>query len=264
MKTQKQKKILILILSSNSYPSPINEYAQKVTWIKDNLDENIEILFYKAGNKFSVSTNLIILSQNDRSTYGIGKRTIQVLEWVSKNKDYDYVLRINSSSYLNLKNLRLFIDKLQIDNVYAGRMMDYHGTSYISGAGILLSKNLVNLVLDKKLEWDHKLLDDVALGSLLNKLNIQASDESYQLFTNNIFRSFVNPDCYQYRCNMYYFGYPRYLEFFFMKNIHKRLENKSDVNSNIIIIKFFDLLKNLNLNYLYLKYIKKSGKVDRI
>jgi hypothetical protein len=264
MKTDNPKKILILILSSNSYPSPLNEYAQKVTWIKDNLDENIEIFFYKAGNKFSVSKNLIILNQNDRSTFGIGERTIQVLEWVSKNKEYDYILRINSSSYLNLQNLRSYIDNLQIDDVYAGRMMDYHGTGYISGAGILLSKNLVNLVLEKKLNWNHKLLDDVALGVLLNKLNIQGSDKNYQLFTNNIFRSFLNPDCYQYRCNMYYFGYPRYLEFFFMKNIHKRLANKSEVKTNILITKFFDLLKNLNLNYLFLKFIKKSGKVSRI
>ena len=65
----------------------------------------------------------------------LAKELSKFLNGFSKNKDYDYVLRINSSSYLNLENLRLFIDKLQIDNVYAGRVMDYHGTSYISGAG---------------------------------------------------------------------------------------------------------------------------------
>jgi hypothetical protein len=43
---------------------------------------------------------------------------------------------------------------------------------FASGSGFIVSKNVVDLVLLKKEYWEHRFIDDVALGLLLRNLRI--------------------------------------------------------------------------------------------
>ena len=58
-----KKKIIILVLSSNKYPSPINETAQFNTWGKDSSEYDIELIFYKGGDKFQTFDNYVIFNK---------------------------------------------------------------------------------------------------------------------------------------------------------------------------------------------------------
>lgn len=256
-------KILILILSSNRYPSPLNEYSQKKTWIKDAEAAGIDVLFYKAGKKTKLRNKYLYVEQKDKSVVGITEKTLKAFDWVSKNRDYDLIFRINSSSYINIDNFIKFISQIKIEKLYSGKVMNFHGNDYVSGAGILISKDLVKLIINQKENINKDYLDDVAFGDLLNNQNIEINKSGYQYFSDNIYRQEIDTTQYQYRCNLYYFGYPRYLEIFVFRKIQRALLNKSDNSIDTLIKPLMDLLKKLNFNYFYLKNIAKSNKVYR-
>ena len=51
MNSKNIPKVLILVLASDKYPSPINEKAQFNTWVQTAIKNNIDVVFYKGGNK---------------------------------------------------------------------------------------------------------------------------------------------------------------------------------------------------------------------
>ena len=57
-------------------------------------------------------------------------------------------------------------------NFYSGVIGNHHGILFASGSGFIISKNVVDLVLLKKEYWEHRFIDDVALGFLLRSLSI--------------------------------------------------------------------------------------------
>ena len=45
-------------------------------------------------------------------------------------------------------------------------------TKFASGSGYFISKDLIKIVITNKNKWKHGLIDDVALGVILNKVKI--------------------------------------------------------------------------------------------
>lgn len=257
------KKVLILILSSKRYPSPLNEYYQKKTWIKDAEAIGIDVLFYKAGNKTKLRNNYLYVEQKDKSVLGITEKTLKAFDWVLKNRNYDLIFRINSSSYINVENFKKFLLNIKTEKLYSGKVMNFHGKEYVSGAGILISIDLVKLMIKQKESINTDYLDDVAFGDLLSNCNIEIKKSSYQYFSDNIYKQEIDTTQFQYRCNLYYFGYPRYLEIFVFRKIHRFLQKIPDNYIDFLIRILFDLLKVLNLNYFYLKNVAKSNRVNK-
>ena len=104
--------------------------------------------------------------------------------------EYDYVFRTNLSSYIDKKMIHEYLlDKPKSDyysgfignvdrNIF-GQYVDL--IEYASGSGIVLSKDLVDFLIENKDEMDNdSLIDDVAIGQLLNKNGI------YPYFLNRI------------------------------------------------------------------------------
>ena len=99
----------------------------------------------------------------------IGVKTISAFNCALETSDFDFMFRINTSSYLNVEKLRETLLKVEPRNYYAGVMGNHKGQSFASGCGYILSRDLVQLVVDNFKLWNHSLIDDVALGELLTK-----------------------------------------------------------------------------------------------
>jgi hypothetical protein len=99
--------------------------------------------------------------------YGlIGTKLRAGLRHLVATEDFDYLLRVSTSTYVDVAKLRARVNKLPATGCYAGFLGEYGGVRYVSGSGMLLSRELVELGASAP-EWDHALVDDVALGRVM-------------------------------------------------------------------------------------------------
>jgi hypothetical protein len=83
--------------------------------------------------------------------------------------DYDYVVRVNSSTFIDLKQIRQnLIDK--IENIYMGFF--YPNWNFVSGACSIFSKDVLKKLTENSHLVNKNQEDDTAIGSLMSQLNV--------------------------------------------------------------------------------------------
>jgi len=264
-------KILILVLSSNTYPSSRNEKTIKKTWFKDVL-EDVEVIFYKAGKESKLLGKELILDVGTK-TSDIGLKTIEAFEWSLNNLEFDFLLRTNTSSYINIQNLVDYINT----NFSKDKFL-YHGLemklkdnktkkeiNFVSGSGILFNLNTIKLIVNNKTELDYKEWDDVAIGKLLKKFNVNPTSGFRYDIKGNIFKQSIDKSYYHYRCRIdNHYGYPRYLEKYVLKELHNIMKQiKVNKFTKYILNLLFEFSKLFYIQYPYWKlyiFLKKALK----
>jgi len=99
----------------------------------------------------------------------IGLSTIEAFSYVLENYAFQYIFRTNSSSYVNLLKLLKLTESLPKTGVYAGfegRIL--RETAFASGAGYLLSRDIVEAICLSPTLWRHGLIDDIALADFVS------------------------------------------------------------------------------------------------
>ena len=99
----------------------------------------------------------------------IGLSTIEAFSYVLENYDFQFIFRTNSSSYVNLQKLLKLTESLPKTGVYAGfegRIL--RQIAFASGAGYLLSRDIVEEICLSPRLWRHGLVDDVALADFVS------------------------------------------------------------------------------------------------
>jgi len=267
-------KILVLVLAGNTRRSNINLKYQKMTWQKKH--EDIEIVTYSGGSNFEFKNNNLILNVSDNYK-DISEKTREAFLWISKNIDFDYLIRTNTSSYIDLENLKKFCDRNNITNLYRGRILKYQlnnlNIHYASGDEVLLSKDTFDKIIKNINFWDINLPDDVSIGKLMNKLNIVLENSNSIQFNVNLFKKKTITHEYHFRCRVdspYYF--PRFLDKLLLLYIHKNLQNK---NISILLrfitgitfqfCRLFAFKKHKDyFNYYFWKLLKIIIKTDKL
>jgi hypothetical protein len=79
--------------------------------------------------------------------------------------DFDYILRTNTSTYVDRSRLAKFVASLPRTGYYGGYREARDGYAFAQGSGILMSKDVTKQALDGN--WDYASSDDVALGKVL-------------------------------------------------------------------------------------------------
>lgn len=239
-------KLLILVLSSYTYPSYRNEKTLNNTWVK-NKNKNVEIIFYKSGSKFLFLDNQLTVPAGNQ-TSDIGIKTIKAFEWANKNLEFDFVLRTNTSSYINIQNLMTYVNKININSpyLYNGIVMNLpkkinnRDLNFISGSGILLNRKTIQLILENKHNFDKEEWDDVAIGKLLDQNNVPATGGKRFDIKGNIFKQNIDLNHYHYRCRIdNHYGYPRFLEKYVIYELHNQVSNKNINKYLNLFLRFF-------------------------
>jgi len=245
------KKLLILVLSSNTYPSKRNEKVLKKTWVLNN-SKNVQTIFYKAGKKTSfIKNNLFV--ESGKQTKDIGAKTIKAFDWALENIEFDYIFRTNSSSYINVKNLLNYLESFDEQNnfLYNGIVMSLpknnsrEAVDFISGAGILLNKQTIKLIIENKDQFNNNEWDDVAIGMLLKKNGVKPTVGKRFDISGNIFYQDIEKNFYHYRCRIdNHYGYPRFLEKFVILHLHNEFKNRKVSDVKILFYRnFFEISK---------------------
>lgn len=188
-------RILILVLSYDDSGLYTEFYkTQKQTW--DSLHVEGVDTYYYFGNSDDkkIDGNNIFLGVRE-SLMNCAYKTIDAFDLV-KDFDFDFIFRTNSSSYVDKKLLKKYVENKSNQNFYSGIIGNHMGIPFCSGSGYFLSKDLVKLIINNKSEINHNLIDDVAFGNFLKNKNIEfKQSERFDVINND----YIPMDYFHYR-----------------------------------------------------------------
>jgi hypothetical protein len=182
-------KIIILVLTYDDGGGySIMDKCIKSTWgqVKYN---DIEIFYYYAKplehDEYVIDGNNIICKGHE-SYNTIGYKTIKAFKALI-NKNFDFLLRTNSSSFIHIDNLLNYLKDKPKTKFYSGAPIPYHtknlNMDFATGSGYILSKDLVELVVNNEEKWDHYYPDDVSIGKLMKENDINFIPKDWMKIT---------------------------------------------------------------------------------
>lgn len=231
-------KCVILILTTNNDPFKyIENEGQRPTWIKQfSLDKNIKTYYYKSkssiGSTISINDNILCPGQETKANIGI--KTLQAFEFIRDKYQPDFIYRTNISSYINHKIFTKHINEIPMNKFYGG-FIGYHpmhgrtSQVFCSGSGYFISKDLIDLCIDKKNNWNHALPDDVAISKILCDNKISPTHQNRFMFPpdHEIIPNKIPKNIFHYRCK---FPKNRRVDTQRMHYLHKHLGYSNDIN----------------------------------
>jgi hypothetical protein len=83
--------------------------------------------------------------------------------------DYDFLVTTVTSNYINLRQLQTEVSNLQRNKVLSGRIMTIGPHTWQQGSFRLWSRDIAEWIIDSSERYQHHLVEDVAMGRLLEK-----------------------------------------------------------------------------------------------
>jgi hypothetical protein len=168
------KTVLILVLSHDKAPYDKMVDTALQTW--DSVDvEGTQTIFYFDGTR--QNKDKFIYVNVDSGILSMGRKTLAALEYVLNNYQFDYIARVHSSIYVNKSTLIEYVQALPDKDVFAGaEATSANGFQYVwGGVGFIISKDVVQKIVDNKLHWQHKFMEDESMSRVVNWLSIPFS-----------------------------------------------------------------------------------------
>lgn len=146
---KKENDILCIFLRMKEDLTKMEEY-----------DEKEQILYFKGKEEYIP---------------GILYKTMKGIQYVIKNFQFQYLTRTNLSSFWHFKNYKNTLTKLPTEKLCLGNIGFYPqlNTLFMSGAGITLSKDVVEELSKNNRQLNYTLIDDVSIGYLLKQLGYE-------------------------------------------------------------------------------------------
>lgn len=142
----------------------------------------------QASTKTHLSTEIIHVSLPELWS-NITAKTLYAIHFVAENFEFDFLIRANSTCYVNLTSLSNELAKIDREVVYAGPVI--RSKTFVSGWGIVLSRKAVEILLDSYSSLDFALFDDESIGNIMARndifpfnlsfLDIKSADQINQL-----------------------------------------------------------------------------------
>ncbi len=109
------------------------------------------------------------------------RKTLDSIEFFTARSHYDYVVRANLSSVWIFPRLIRYLESAPKERLYGGEvnrnMPIPHPIDYVSGAGILFSSDVCQLILQNRdIVYESNVIDDVDIGYALDKLQVPPTD----------------------------------------------------------------------------------------
>lgn len=172
------KKVLISVISC--FDPPYGEMVKTSlnTWDSINI-EGCETIFYCGAIKekdqplyYELKSDKIVGFNIPESLFSMGFKDLAYFEWVLKNREWDYMARVNSSCFVDKKELIKYVQTLPDKEVFEGLEVVPHG--WVWGGGMfLISRDVIQLILDNKKLWNHNEMEDMAMSKLVASKGIK-------------------------------------------------------------------------------------------
>lgn len=268
------KKILVLIINSQIYPSNISVPIIRKTWAKDTPD-SVQFMFvedtadktYLKKDRLKISTAFKKASDDP-----VSYRMKYAFLWILENLEFDVLYRATTTSYIDLCKLVDYVNGLNLINLYSGPPTLYppkipnpafqvtnqedKDLNYANGSGYFLSRDVIEIIKDNIEDLSLSHYDDVSLGYLMGKLGIKQQNsyqKNLQFFPSG--KDFES-EYFHYRFKLGKYSelkLPRFLEIFIIISFHlfKKTKNNSYLYS-IFVKLIINLLRFVFYGFKYL------------
>ena len=163
----------MLVISSQNHPVYVQHKAIWDTYMKSHPDIECYFIEFTSAVLSPLLTSTTLFLRGRESYPGILDKTIRALDYFTRRKQYDYVIRTNLSSVWIFPKLMRFLETAPRTGLYGGCIGTNQPWPYISGAGITLSWDVVQLLLQNRhLTYLNKFIDDVDIGFACIQLGI--------------------------------------------------------------------------------------------
>lgn len=125
---------------------------------------------YKNHTKFSEGERVSLPAPNAMELSAA--KTVAVFRHIMEEHQFDYVVRITSTSIILPKPLYRFVSSLPRERVFAGTPRRFGLRTFLSGAILVLSRDVVESVLIARNHLRHDIQEDVALSWLIEDRNL--------------------------------------------------------------------------------------------
>lgn len=168
------KKGLIMVMSCTQSPYDKLAKTSQKTW--DSIDvKGLETIFYFGESEKENTEKEIYFPVHDH-LFGIGIKNIMAFNWALRNKDWDYMIRPNASTYVHKERLLNYIQTLPDNNVYSGlQVISDTEPTWVWGPFLIMSRDVVKQIMDNGYLWNHSLIEDKAMSYIANQLDIPFS-----------------------------------------------------------------------------------------
>jgi hypothetical protein len=95
-----------------------------------------------------------------------------IFDYFINQTSYDYLFITTTNAYIRPKSLMKLIENIPKNSIYTGAYT-WPGAFFISGANIILSRDVVVKLLNNRRIFRPSIIDDVELSNVLNKLGIK-------------------------------------------------------------------------------------------
>lgn len=169
------KKVLILVVSSQKPPYDVMIKTALDTW--DSFEvEGVETIYYCGAPKKD-NTEKVIYFDIKEGYDSMGYKMLEAFEWSLKHKEFDYIARVNSSCYVDKKELIKHVQNLDKEIYGLVVPQSKNEPKWMWGGGqYLISKETVQKVVDNKCKFNHSLMEDIGLSRLMDVLGIEYTD----------------------------------------------------------------------------------------
>ena len=143
------------------------------------------------------------------SNYLAPLRGVLALEYVLDSFEFDYLVRTVSTSYLDVGRMSDQIDNLPRTGLYAGPILELAGFAFVGGSLQVLSRDVVEQIVEYSRDLRLDVYDDVGLGRLVKERKIADFTRIDEIALRNLsearFEDFdvtTCPDVWAYRCKV--------------------------------------------------------------
>jgi hypothetical protein len=213
--------LILIIFTRNHFNNIDNEIVYKMLNIQrtyHNKINNVTSYFIEfrrdQENDIEIDGDFIYI-KGDEHILNILDKTIKAVEYLINIQKYnfDYLIRTNISSIINIPLLISYCEKLPRENIYTGANIenlqwidyragiyntDYRGTIYPQGICIIFSYDIINEIIINKDKLNYNIVDDVSFGIYINKYkpnlvtNIDKFKCSFIVISNKINNNDIN------------------------------------------------------------------------
>jgi len=165
-------RILVAIISSNTH----QVYSQNKEVLQtQSLPEGFDRVFleYSEEVKEITLSGETLLLPGVESGVGIIHKTLDGMEYLFQKTHYDFIIRTNLSTYWRFDLLAQYFAKEKKEGHYAGYIGYAGGSGFVSGAGILISNDVAQMLINNKEKLYERLwTDDINIGRFLGTCKI--------------------------------------------------------------------------------------------
>lgn len=156
-------KVLIAAISSRQPPWGAMIDTSKETW--DSVDvPGVETIYYVGSPASPLQKQVLGVPVNE-SYHSMGRKNLLAWEWMLENREWDFMARVNASCFVHKPRLLDLCATLPTSGLVQGSIVGGTDPPWMwGGYQFILSRDVVQALVDKSHVWPHNEMEDVALS----------------------------------------------------------------------------------------------------